>query len=169
VEPLWCQAPLAAPGLWPVRFAKIKHCRVIGTAGGKEKCDRLTHVAGFDGAIDYKSEDNGAQLLRCVPTGLMSFDNVGGIVFNEVLARINLKARIMLCGAISRYNETVLPPAPSNYFNLTPKRARTEGFIIVDYVSRLPRLSRPLVDCSSNANWCKRMMSLSVLRMRRAP
>ena len=119
------------------QIAKIKSCRVIGTAGGKEKCDWLTRVASFDGAIDYKSEDIGTQLSALCPNGIdVFFDNVGGIVLNEVLARINLKARIVLCGAISRYNETVLPPGPSNYFNLTPKRARMEGFIILDYVPR---------------------------------
>ena len=97
-------------------------------AGGKEKCDWLVQVAGFDGAIDYKSEDVGTRLSALCPNGIdVFFDNVGGIVLNEVLARINLKARIVLCGAISRYNEAVLPPGPSNYFNLTPKRARMGG------------------------------------------
>jgi NADPH-dependent curcumin reductase len=119
------------------QIAKIKGCRVVGTAGGKEKCEWLTQVAGFDGAIDYKSEDIGSRLSALCPNGIdVFFDNVGGVVLNEVLARINLKARIVLCGAISRYNETVLPPGPSNYFNLTPKRARMEGFIILDYVPR---------------------------------
>ena len=119
------------------QIAKIKGCRVIGTAGGKEKCDWLTQVAGFDGAIDYKSEHIGSRLSALCPNGIdVFFDNVGGVVLNEVLARINLKARIVLCGAISRYNETVLPPGPSNYFNLIPKRARMEGFIILDYVPR---------------------------------
>ena len=121
------------------QIAKIKGCRVVGTAGGKEKCDWLMQVAGFDGAIDYKSEDIGSRLSALCPNGIdVFFDNVGGVVLNEVLARINLKARIVLCGAISRYNETVLPPGPSNYFNLTPKRARMEGFIILDYVPRFP-------------------------------
>jgi len=119
------------------QIAKIKGCWVVGTAGGKEKCDWLTQVAGFDGAIDYKSEDIGTRLSALCPNGIdVFFDNVGGVVLNEVLARINLKARIVLCGAISRYNETVLPPGPANYFNLTPKRARMEGFIILDYVAR---------------------------------
>ena len=119
------------------QIAKIKGCRVIGTAGGKEKCDWLLQVAGFDGAIDYKSEDIGSRLSALCPNGIdVFFDNVGDVVLDEVLARINLKARIVLCGAISRYNETVLPPGPSNYFNLTPKRARMEGFIILDYVPR---------------------------------
>jgi NADPH-dependent curcumin reductase CurA len=121
------------------QIAKIKGCRVIGTAGGKEKCDWLVEVAGFDGAIDYKSEDIGARLSALCPNGIdVFFDNVGGIVLNEVLARINLKARIVLCGAISRYNDAVPPPGPSNYFNLTPKRARMEGFIILDYGPRFP-------------------------------
>jgi NADPH-dependent curcumin reductase len=121
------------------QIAKIKGCRVIGTAGGKEKCDWLVQVASFDGAIDYKSEDVGTRLSALCPNGIdVFFDNVGGIVLNEVLARINLKARIVLCGAISRYNEAVLPPGPANYFNLTPKRARMEGFIILDYVPRFP-------------------------------
>jgi NADPH-dependent curcumin reductase len=121
------------------QIAKIKGCRVVGTAGGKEKCDWLVQVAGFDAAIDYKSEDIGSRLSALCPNGIdVFFDNVGGVVLNEVLARINLKARIVLCGAISRYNETVPPPGPSNYFNLTPKRARMEGFIILDYVPRFP-------------------------------
>ena len=99
----------------------------------------------------------------------MFFDNVGGVVLNEVLARINIKARIVLCGAISRYNETVLPPDPSNYFNLTAKRARVEGFIILDYFPRLPEIrSRPSAAGSGRANWCKRRMSRSVLRTRPA-
>ncbi len=119
------------------QIAKIKGCRVVGTAGGKEKCDWLTQAAGFDGAIDYKNEDVGRRLTTLCPNGIdVFFDNVGGVVLNEVLARINLKARIVLCGAISRYNETVLPPGPSNYFNLTAKRGRMEGFIILDYVPR---------------------------------
>jgi len=121
------------------QIAKIKGCRVIGTAGGKEKCDWLVKVAGFDAAIDYKSEDVGARLSALCPDGIdLFFDNVGGTVLNEVLARLNLKARIVLCGAISRYNDAAATPGPSNYFNLTSKRARMEGFIILDYAPRMP-------------------------------
>lgn len=119
------------------QIAKIKGCRVVGTAGGKEKCGWLVNVAHFDAAIDYKSEDIGERLSALCPDGIdVFFDNVGGTVLNEVLARINLKARIVLCGAISRYNDAVPPPGPANYFNLTPKRARMEGFIILDYAPR---------------------------------
>jgi hypothetical protein len=121
------------------QIAKIKGCRVIGTAGGKEKCDWLVKTAGFDAAIDYKSEDLGARLSALCPNGIdVFFDNVGGAVLNEVLARINLKARIVLCGSISRYNDETPAPGPSNYFNLTAKRARMEGFIILDYGPRFP-------------------------------
>ncbi len=121
------------------QIAKIEGCRVIGTAGGREKCDWLVNAAHFDAAIDYKSEDIGTRLSALCPDGIdVFFDNVGGVVLNEVLARINLKARIVLCGAISRYNDAVPPPGPANYFNLTSKRARMEGFIILDYAPRFP-------------------------------
>jgi NADPH-dependent curcumin reductase len=85
------------------QIAKLKGCRAIGAAGGKEKCDWLVEEAHFDAAIDYKSEDIGARLSALCPDGIdVFFDNVGGAVLNEVLARINLKARIMLCGSISK-------------------------------------------------------------------
>ena len=85
------------------QIAKIKGCHVIGTAGGKKKCDWLVKEAPFDAAIDYKSEDIGARLSELCPNGIdVFFDNVGGGVLNEVLARINPKARIVLCGSISR-------------------------------------------------------------------
>jgi NADPH-dependent curcumin reductase CurA len=85
------------------QIAKIKGCRVIGTAGGKEKCDWLVKEAHFDAAIDYESEDIGVRLSELWPNGIdVFFDNVGGAVLNEVLARINIKARIVLCGSISK-------------------------------------------------------------------
>ncbi len=120
------------------QIAKIKGCRVIGTAGGKTKCDWLKNEIGFDGVIDYQSEDVGARLSALCPNGIdVFFDNVGGVVLNEVLARLKLKARIVLCGAISRYDVT---PASglANYFNLVVTRSRMEGFIILDYAARFP-------------------------------
>jgi len=121
------------------QIAKIKGCRVIGTAGGKAKCDWLRNELGFDGVIDYKSEDVGAQLSALCPNGIdVFFDNVGGVVLNEVLARLRFKARIVLCGAISRYNDATPPPGPANYFNLVVTRSRMEGFIILDYAARFP-------------------------------
>jgi NADPH-dependent curcumin reductase CurA len=119
------------------QIAKLKGCRVIGTAGGKEKCDWLVKEAHFDAAIDYKSEDIGARLSELCPNGIdVFFDNVGGIVLNEVLVRINLKARIVLCGSISKSDPS--EPGPANYSNLVARRGRMEGFTGFDYPARVP-------------------------------
>jgi len=119
------------------QIAKIKGCRIIGTAGGKEKCDWLVKEAHFDAAIDYKREDIGARLSELCPNGIdVFFDNVGGTVLNEVLARINLNARIVLCGSISKSDPS--EPGPANYSNLVARRARMEGFTGLDYPSRVP-------------------------------
>jgi NADPH-dependent curcumin reductase len=121
------------------QIAKIKGCRVIGTAGGRAKCDWLKKEAGFDDAIDYRSENIGTRLSALCPKGIdVFFDNVGGPVLDEVLARIRIKARVVLCGAISRYNDAMPAPGPTNYFNLTVQRARMEGFIVLDYAQRFP-------------------------------
>src|ERR1700732_2446679 len=119
------------------QIGKIKGCCVIGTAGSKEKCDWLVKEAHFDAAINYKTEDIGARLSELCPNGIdVFFDNVGGTVLNEVLARINLKARIVLCGSISRTNPS--EPGPPNYFNLVARRGRMEGFTGLDYGPRFP-------------------------------
>ena len=121
------------------QIAKIKGCRVIGTAGGSEKCDWLVTMAHFDGAIDYKSEDIGSRLSALCPDGIdVFFDNVGGAVLNEVLARINLNARIVLCGSISKSDAATPQPGPANYSNLVARRARMEGFTALDYPARVP-------------------------------
>jgi len=121
------------------QIAKLKGCRVIGTAGGKEKCDWLVNEAHFDAAIDYKSEDVGARLSELCPNGIdVFFDNVGGEVLNEVLARINLHARIALCGSISKSDAATPQPGPANYSNLVARRALMEGFTGLDYPARVP-------------------------------
>ena len=121
------------------QIAKIKGCRVIGTAGGREKCDWLVNKAHFDAAIDYKSEDIGARLSELCPNGIdVFFDNVGGEVLNEVLARINLYARIVLCGSISKSDAATPHPGPANYSNLVTRRARMEGFTGLDYPTGVP-------------------------------
>jgi NADPH-dependent curcumin reductase CurA len=119
------------------QIAKIKGCRVIGIAGGAQKCAWLTDKAHFDAAIDYKSQDIGARLSELCPDGIdVFFDNVGGEALEEVLARINQRARIVLCGSISRYNLEEPPPGPSNYWRLTTQRGRMEGFVVMDYFGR---------------------------------
>jgi len=119
------------------QIAKRKGCRAVGIAGGEEKCGWLTREAHFDAAIDYKSEDVGARLDALCPEGIdVFFDNVGGDVLDAALARIARGARVVICGSISRYNATEPPPGPRNYYQLVQKRARMEGFVILDFLAR---------------------------------
>ena len=122
-------------------IAKIKGCRVVGIAGGREKCEWLTKVAGFDAAIDYKSEKVGEALTRRCPKGIdVYFDNVGGEILDDALARISHHARIVLCGGISQYNDmgTKAPAGPKNYFSLIVQGARMEGFLVFHFAKRYP-------------------------------
>ncbi len=119
------------------QIAKIQGCRVIGIAGGAEKCRWLTEKAHFDAAIDYKSEKVAARLAELCPRGInVYFDNVGGEILDACLARLAMKARVVLCGGISAYNEVEPPPGPRNLMALVLQRARMEGFIVIDYLPR---------------------------------
>jgi NADPH-dependent curcumin reductase CurA len=119
------------------QIAKIKGCRVVGVAGGAEKCRWLTDEAGFDAAIDYKSENTAARLKALCPKGVdIFFDNVGGDILDAALARLALRGRVVLCGGIANYNATEPPPGPKNYLNLVVQRGRMEGFLVLDYMSR---------------------------------
>jgi NADPH-dependent curcumin reductase len=122
-------------------LAKVKGCRVIGIAGGPQKCAWLRGEAGFDDAIDYKKEDVGAALSRLCPKGIdIYFDNVGGEILDEVMARIANGARIVLCGGISQYNQPqgIFGAGPRNYFNLILRNARMEGYIVLKFAKRFP-------------------------------
>jgi len=128
------------------QIAKRKGCRVIGVAGGPEKCAWLTDKAHFDAAIDYKNEDVGSRLSELCPDGVdVFFDNVGGEVLDAVLARLARGARIVICGSISRYSLEKPPPGPSNYFNLTAQRARMEGFVVLDFLARAGEATEQLL------------------------
>jgi NADPH-dependent curcumin reductase CurA len=119
------------------QIAKLKGCRVIGTAGGAKKCRWLTEKANFDVAIDHKTANLNSTLQEICPEGIdVIFDNVGGEFLNTALSKINQNARIVICGAISGYNEEVPPPGPSNYTALIIQRAKMEGFIVLDYVNQ---------------------------------
>ncbi len=119
------------------QIARIKGCRVVGLAGTDEKCAWLTDDLGFDVAINYKTQNVRQELKRSCPDGIdVYFDNVGGEILDTCLALLAMNARVVICGGISRYNEETLPPGPSNYFNLVFKRARMEGFIVIDYAHR---------------------------------
>ena len=119
------------------QIAKLKGCRVVGIAGGKEKCKVLIEELGFDGVIDYKNEDVIAGLKRECPKGVdVYFDNVGGDILDAVLSQLNFKARVIICGAISQYNNKEAVKGPANYLSLLVNRARMEGFIVMDYADR---------------------------------
>lgn len=117
------------------QIAKIKGCRVVGIAGGQDKCDYLVNELGFDAAIDYKNGDVKVGLKETCPNGVdVYFDNVGGDILDDVLTRINMKARIVICGAISQYNNTTPVKGPSNYLSLLVNRAKMEGIVVFDNV-----------------------------------
>jgi NADPH-dependent curcumin reductase len=129
------------------QIAKIKGCRVIGIAGGADKCRWLTQQAHFDAAIDYRNEDVSARLRAVCPDGIdVFFDNVGGATLDAVLEQIRMRARIVLCGAISVYNAEERPAGPTNYVNLVMQRGRMEGFIVIDY---LPRAAEAIKDLAA--------------------
>ncbi|MEM9103455.1 MAG: NADP-dependent oxidoreductase [Pseudomonadota bacterium] len=115
------------------QIAKIKGCRVVGIAGGKEKCEYLINECGYDAAVDYREGNLAVALKNACPKGVdVFFDNVGGEILDTVLTQINFKARIVICGAISQYNNTQPIKGPSNYLSLLIKRARMEGIIVFD-------------------------------------
>ena len=119
------------------QIAKIKGCRAVGIAGGPEKCRYLIEDLGFDAAIDYKNENVYDGVKAHCPNGIdVYFDNVGGEILDIALRRINLKARIVICGAISGYNATAPIPGPANYLALLVKRARMEGMLVMDYAKQ---------------------------------
>ena len=127
------------------QIARIKGCKVVGIAGGPTKCGWLTETAGFDGAIDYKSEDVRERLGELCPERIdIYFDNVGGEILDSALAHIEYKARVVLCGGISIYNVKEPPPGPKNYLNLLIQRARMEGFIVLDYAERFGEATEQL-------------------------
>ena len=118
------------------QLAKIKGCRVFGMAGSDEKCDWLRSL-GFDGVINYKTQDVGEELDRLCPDGMnIFFDNVGGEILDLCLDRLKLHSTVVLCGGISRYNATGELAGPMNYFNLIFRRSRMEGFLLHDYADR---------------------------------
>ncbi len=119
------------------QIARIKGCRVVGIAGGPDKCRWLTETARFDAAIDYKSEDVGARIAELCPDKVdVFFDNVGGDILEAALNNLNMRSRVVLCGGISGYNDTEPAPGPRNLMNLVITRSRMEGFIVIDYMDR---------------------------------
>jgi NADPH-dependent curcumin reductase CurA len=129
-----------ATGSTAGQIAKVKGAgKVIGIAGGPQKCAHIVQELGFDAAIDYKSENVGARLHELAPDGIdIYFDNVGGEILDAALANLALRGRIALCGAIAGYNDRSSAHAIANTSMLIIRRGRMQGFLILDYVERFP-------------------------------
>jgi len=130
------------------QIARIKGAdKVIGIAGTPEKCAWIVDELGFDAAVNYKTDSVADSLRALCPDGIdLYFDNVGGKILDICLAQLALRARIVLCGAISIYNESGRPQGPSNVTNLIIKRARMEGFLVLDYLDRFPEAQIAMVE-----------------------
>jgi NADPH-dependent curcumin reductase len=126
------------------QIAKLKGCRVVGIAGGAEKCSYLGEL-GFDAAIDYKSDDFMKALGEQCPKGIdVYFDNVGGDTLDAALAHLARHARVVICGAISQYNVNGAMTGPANYMSLLVNHASMTGFVFSDYLDRLPEAATAL-------------------------
>ncbi|MEE3064582.1 MAG: NADP-dependent oxidoreductase [Actinomycetota bacterium] len=138
-ETVVVSAAAGAVGSVAGQLAKVDGARVVGIAGGPDKCRLLTEELGFDAAVDYRADDWVAQLRAATPNGIdVDFENVGGVIMDAVFARLNIRARVALCGLISGYNEADPPPGPRAFGNLLIQRATLEGFIVLDHLGRAP-------------------------------
>lgn len=136
-ETVVVSAAAGAVGSTASQLAKMKGARVVGIAGGPEKCAWLVDELGLDAAVDYKAGDWRAQLKEATPDGIdVDFENVGGEIMEAVFARLNKDARVALCGLISGYNDDEPPPGPRSFGNLLIQRVKLQGFIILDYYPR---------------------------------
>jgi NADPH-dependent curcumin reductase len=119
------------------QIARIIGCRVIGIAGGPDKCRYLTEELGFHAAIDYKADNVVSRMREHCPNGIdVYYDNVGGRILDAALANLAMRGRVVICGAVSSYNEVAPPPGPRYYIKLLTMRGRMEGFVVVDYMPR---------------------------------
>jgi len=137
-------AASGAVGALVGQIARIKGCHVVGLAGGPEKCAYVRDTLGFDAVIDYKTEDVGRGLSEHCPKGIdVYFDNVGGEILDAAMARLARHARVIICGAISQYNNTEVV-GPKNYLTLLVQHARMEGFVVFDYAARYAEGARAM-------------------------
>ncbi len=133
-ETVFVSGAAGAVGSMVGQLAKLRGCRVVGSAGSDEKAEFLTGELGFDAALNYKTVDLNEGLREHCPDGIdIYFDNVGGDHLEAALNRMNVWGRIPLCGAISGYNEETPPPGPRNFMAVLPKRLTIRGFIILDH------------------------------------
>jgi NADPH-dependent curcumin reductase CurA len=127
------------------QIAKLKGCRVVGIAGGPVKCAHLLEDLGFDAVIDYKEQDLDGALAEHCPKGIdIYFDNVGGDILDAALLHLARRARVVICGAISQYNNTSALRGPSNYLSLLVNHASMTGFVMSDYLDRYAEAVREM-------------------------
>jgi NADPH-dependent curcumin reductase CurA len=144
-ETVVVSAAAGAVGSVVCQVARLKGARVIGIAGGADKCRYLIDELGCTAAIDYKAEAVGAALDRVAPEGVdVYFDNVGGTTLDAVLARIRRHARIVVCGGVSQYASLQDARGPANYLQITAQSARMQGFTMLDYLQRIPEAGMQL-------------------------
>ncbi len=145
-ETLVVSAAAGAVGSLVGQIGRILGLRVVGVAGSEEKCRWITEDLGFDAAVNYKKTIVRAGLRRACPDGIdVYFDNVGGATLEAALALIRLHARVVLCGLISQYTVAGSAPGPSTFVNLLGRRARMEGFIVLDHADKAARATADLV------------------------
>lgn len=144
-ETLVVSGAAGAVGCIAVQLGKAWGCKVVGIAGGKDKCDWVRNELGADAVIDYKHENVKARLQDLCPEGVdIYFDNVGGDTLNTLMAKMNLFGRIIQCGMISSYNNEGGYDVPKNYPLILMQRLRVQGFIVIDYAARFPEAIRAL-------------------------
>jgi NADPH-dependent curcumin reductase CurA len=139
-------AAAGATGSIAGQIAKLQGCRVVGIAGGREKCSWLVKELGFDGAIDYRENDLSGQLRNACPNGVdIYFDNVGGAILDPVIERMNRHGRVAVCGLISQYNSQDSQQGFSRMIDVLMKRIRIQGFICRDYLPRIAEADRDFI------------------------
>lgn len=146
-ETVVVSAASGAVGALVGQIAKIHDCTVVGIAGGPEKCRYVVEELGFDAAIDYRDGDLLKRLAGAAPRGIdIYFDNVGGEALEAAMTLLRRGARVVICGAISGYNDFSKIQGPRNYLNLLVQRARMEGFVVFDYAQRYPEAKARIAD-----------------------
>ena len=144
-ETVVVSAAAGAVGSVASQIAKIKGARVVGIAGGREKCALLTEQLGLDAAVDHRADDWHDDLVAATSDGIdVDFENVGGPIMDAIFARLNLRARVVLCGLISDYNSSEPPTPPRSFVNLLRQRALCQGFIVLDHFGRVPEAVRDI-------------------------
>lgn len=149
-ETVVVSAAAGAVGMMAAQLAKVKGARVIGVAGGEEKCEFLRDEIGLDDAVDYKSGDLNEKLKAACPDGInVFFDNVGGDVLDAALDNIAKEARVVICGAISQYNNMEQVTGPRLYLRIPERNASMLGFTVDHYAAHFPQME------SDIAGWIK--------------